>query len=176
MHRYDIHRSGQVGMVLLVSLVFLLLLTLLGLSSMQGATSQEKIAGGVRQRNQSFQSAESGLRLGESAVQAPGFALRPCTSVAVCVPPSESVLVIVPGTDPLSTITWLGMRGGLYGIQNLGRAVGLAHLPPEAHATLYRITSVGISGSSRTVLETVYARVEEAPQARFRRILWRQLQ
>lgn len=40
-------------MVLLVSLVFLLLLTLLGISSMQNATLQEKMAGSVTIRNQS---------------------------------------------------------------------------------------------------------------------------
>uniref|UniRef100_UPI001F1227AD pilus assembly PilX family protein n=1 Tax=Pseudomonas viridiflava TaxID=33069 RepID=UPI001F1227AD len=60
----------QGGMVLLVSLVFLLLLTLLGISSMQTATLQEKMAGSVVVRNQSFQLAESALRLGESAIKA----------------------------------------------------------------------------------------------------------
>ena len=50
---------GQRGMALLVSLVFLLLLTLIGLSSMQNATLQEKMAGSVSLRNQSFQGAEA---------------------------------------------------------------------------------------------------------------------
>lgn len=169
--------SWQAGMVLPVSLVFLLLLALIGLSSMQGAISQEKIAGGVRLRNQSFQSAESGLRLGESAVQTPGFDLRLCGSVATCGPPSESIWVTVPGTDPASTITWIGMKDGVYGIQNLGSGVGLAHLPPDIPATLYRVTAVGISGHSRTVLEVVYARVVlgDGQGVRFRRIMWRQL-
>lgn len=36
---------SQRGMALLVSLVFLLVLTLIGLSSMQNATLQEKMAG-----------------------------------------------------------------------------------------------------------------------------------
>ncbi|MTD20924.1 pilus assembly protein PilX [Pseudomonas sp. CCM 7891] len=165
-------------MVLPVSLVFLLLLALIGLSSMQGATVQEKIAGSVRLRNQSFQSAESGLRLGESAVQSPGFGLRRCGTIATCAPPNESIRVISPGLDPLSGITWIGTQSGVYGIQNLGRGVGLAHLPPETPATLYRVTAVGISGHSRTVLETVYARVllDGGQGVRFRRILWRQLQ
>jgi type IV pilus assembly protein PilX len=48
-------RQTQRGMVLLVSLVFLLLLTLVGLSSMQSANLQEKMAGSVSLRNQSFQ-------------------------------------------------------------------------------------------------------------------------
>lgn len=173
---YYLSYPRQAGMVLLISLVFLLLLTLLGLSSMQGAISQEKMAGSVRQRNQSFQLAESGLRLGESVVQSPGFTLRQCRSVAACAPPAESVSVVGPGTNPVSAVTWVGMKDGIYGIQNLGLGVGLAHLPADAQATLYRVTSVGVSGHSRSVLESVYARIGSGPGERFRRIMWRQLQ
>ncbi|KAA0949513.1 pilus assembly protein PilX [Pseudomonas sp. ANT_H14] len=169
--------SRQSGMVLLISLVFLLLLTVIGLSSMQAATLQEKIAGSIRHRNQSFQAAESGLRLGESAVQAPGFALQPCPSLATCAPPKESISVSGPGTDPVSAVTWVALKGGVYGIQNLGRGVGLAHLPNGTSATVYRVTAAGISGHSRTVLEAVYARVSVGDSAgpRFRRVMWRQL-
>jgi hypothetical protein len=46
--------TGQSGMALIVSLVFLLLLTLLGISSMQNANLQEKMAGSVSLRNVSF--------------------------------------------------------------------------------------------------------------------------
>ncbi|WP_432754640.1 pilus assembly PilX family protein [Pseudomonas sp. WMBT8] len=163
-------------MVLLISLVLLLLLTVLGLSSMQGSTSQEQLAGSLRHRNQSFQTAESGLRLGESAVQAHGFGLPPCQSQVTCAPPNEAYAISQPGVDPISAITWVGIQGGVYGIQNLGPAVGLAHLPPDTPATLYRVTAVGISGQLRTVLESVYARVDPEADGRFRRILWRQLQ
>lgn len=163
-------------MVLLISLVLLLLLTVLGLSSMQGSTSQEQLAGSLRYRNQSFQTAESGLRLGESAVQAHGFGLPPCQSQVTCAPPNEAYAISQPGVDPISAITWVGIQGGVYGIQNLGPAVGLAHLPPDTPATLYRVTAVGISGQLRTVLESVYARVDPEADGRFRRILWRQLQ
>lgn len=163
-------------MVLLISLVLLLLLTVLGLSSMQGSTSQEQLAGSLRHRNQSFQTAESGLRLGESAVQAHGFGLPPCQSQVTCAPPNEAYAISQPGVDPISAITWVGIQGGVYGIQNLGPAVGLAHLPPDTPATLYRVTAVGISGQLRTVLESVYARVGPEAAGRFRRILWRQLQ
>lgn len=163
-------------MVLLISLVLLLLLTVIGLASMQGATSQEQLAGSLRHRNQSFQTAESGLRLGESAVQAHGFGLPPCQSQVTCAPPNEAYAISQPGVDPISAITWVGIQGGVYGIQNLGPAVGLAHLPPDTPATLYRVTAVGISGQLRTVLESVYARVDPEAAGRFRRILWRQLQ
>ncbi|MCF5678971.1 pilus assembly PilX family protein, partial [Pseudomonas syringae] len=70
--------AKQRGMVLLVSLVFLLLLTLLGISSMQNATLQEKMAGSVMVRNQSFQMAEAALRLGESEIKKAGFSMAVC--------------------------------------------------------------------------------------------------
>lgn len=163
-------------MVLLISLVLLLLLTALGLSSMQGATSQEQLAGSIRHRNLSFQAAEDGLRRGESAVQAHGVGLPTCQSQVTCAPPKEAYAISHPGVDPVSAIAWVGLKGGVYGIQNLGPGIGLAHLPPDTPATLYRVTAVGISGQSRTVLESVYARVEPDADGRFRRILWRQLQ
>lgn len=169
--------GAQQGLVLLVSLVLLLGLTLIGLASMQEATLQEKLAGSLRQRNQSFQAAETGLRLGESAVQTPGFGLRPCLSEISCAPPGEAMSINAAGVDPVSAVSWQGMEHGFYGIQNLGCGVGQAQLPPQTPATLYRLTAVGISGQSRTVLETVYARVPtgDAGGARFRRVLWRQL-
>lgn len=166
----------QAGMVLLVSLVFLLLLSLIGLSSMQGAVSQQKMAGSLWHRNQSFQRAESGLRRGESQVRRAGVALPQCQSIITCAPPGESSGVIGAGTHPVSSVTWVEWKDGLYGIQALGPGVGLAQLPAQTPAALYRVTAVGLSGQSRTVLETVYARVDEQGGSRFRRVLWRQLQ
>ena len=166
----------QAGMVLLISLVFLLLLSLIGLSSMQGAVSQQKMASGAWHRNQSFQSAESGLRVGESIVQRAGSVLPVCRSINTCAPPSESGSIVGAGVDPVSAVSWAAMKGGLYGIQSIGPGVGLAHLPPETPAALFRVTAVGFSGQSRTVLESVFARVDEGASPYFRRVLWRQLQ
>lgn len=166
----------QTGMVLLISLVFLLVLSLIGLASMQGAVSQQRIAGGVWHRNQSFQSAESGLRLGESMVRRAGSALPLCQSISACAPPQASFSVVGAGERSVSAVTWVALKGGLYGIQALGQGTGLAGLPPYTSARLYRVTAVGVSGQSRTVLETVYAQVNEEAGSRFRRILWRQLQ
>lgn len=166
----------QAGMVLLISLVFLLLLSLIGLSSMQGAVSQQKMAASLWHRNQSLQSAESGLRLGESNVQRAFAALPVCQSVATCAPPGEALLLVVAGANPVSGVDWIALKGGFYGIQSLGEAVGLAHLPPQAVANVYRVTAVGLSGQSRTVLESVYARLMEEGGPRFRRVAWRQVQ
>lgn len=168
--------ARQRGMVLLISLVFLLLLSLVGLSSMQGAVTQQKIVGSLWHRNQSFQSAESGLSLGESSVRQVPSALPLCQTIAACTPPGEAFSVAGAGMNPISGVNWVALKGGLYGIQFLGPALGVAHLPPHAPATLYRVTAVGLGGQSRTVLESVYARVAEEGGARFRRVAWRQLQ
>lgn len=169
-------RLRQAGMVLLVSLVLLLLLSLIGLSSMQGAVSQQKVSGSLWHRNQSLQTAESGLRRGESVVQRAFAMLPPCRSIVSCAPPAAAYSVVEAGVDPVSGVTWVALSGGLYGIQSLGPAVGLAHLPPQAVADAYRVTAVGLSGQLRTVLESVYAHVEEEGGSRFRRVAWRQLQ
>jgi len=155
-------QSSQNGMALLVSLVFLLLLTLLGISSMQNATLQEKMAGSVTLRNLSFQNAEAALRLGESSIQVTGFALAACSSVAYCAPPAESTTVTAAGVGSGSNVTWFAAgTTGFYGIQNLGTTTTPVTRPPTCTAgssvTLYRVTSVGNQGSSKTVLESIYA-------------------
>ncbi len=166
----------QVGMVLVVCLVFLLLLSLLGLSSMQAAVTQQRVAGSLWHRNQSFQQAESGLRQGELAVKQGSAALPACQSIVTCAPPAESFLVVSAGVNPVSAVTWVALQGGLYGVQSLGPGQGLAHLPPQTSAEVYRVTAVGLNGQSRTVLESVFIRVDEHGGSRFRRVAWRQLQ
>ncbi|MBN6712925.1 pilus assembly PilX family protein [Pseudomonas capsici] len=151
--------ARQSGMVLLVSLVFLLLLTLLGISSMQNATLQEKMAGSVALRNQSFQKAEAALRLGESSIRVVGFTLAKCTTNATCAPPAESTTLTAAGTNGTSGVSWVAAGGGFYGIQNLGTTATPIKRPPTCTGTvtLYRVTSVAIQGTSRTVLESIYA-------------------
>jgi type IV pilus assembly protein PilX len=165
----------QKGMALMISLVFLLLLSLAGLSSMQDAVSQQKSAGSAWHRNQSLQSAESGLRLGESSLRRAAAAWPLCASVMTCGPPGESASVTGLGTHPVSAVKWLAMTNGLYGVQSLGPTTGLPHLLPQAAAPLFRVTAVGISGQVRTVLEAMYAQVGEGEDAQYRRVLWRQL-
>ncbi|MCL6308437.1 PilX N-terminal domain-containing pilus assembly protein [Pseudomonas syringae] len=149
--------ARQRGMVLLVSLVFLLLLTLLGISSMQNATLQEKMAGSVTLRNQSFQKAEAALRLGESSIKMTGFTMAKCTT-ASCAPPAESTSLTTAGVGA-SGVNWIAAAGGFYGIQNLGTTATPVNRPPicTGTVTLYRVTSVAIQGTSRTVLESIYA-------------------
>jgi len=145
------------GMALLVSLVFLLLLTLIGISSMQNATLQEKMAGSVILRNQSFQLAEAALRIGESAVQQNTYSLSVCAG-ARCAPPAESSVVAASGLNSSSGVNWIAAGDGFYGVQNIGTTMTAVNVPGNTCATLYRVTAVGRVGNSRSVLESIYAK------------------
>lgn len=149
--------TSERGMALLVSLVFLLLLTLIGISSMQNATLQEKMAGSVVLRNQSFQLAETALRVGESAVQLETYSLPACAGTR-CLPPAESKVVAAAGLNATSGVTWIAAGKGFYGVQNLGIRSGAVNVPSGIPATLYRVTAVGQVGNSRSVLESIYAK------------------
>jgi type IV pilus assembly protein PilX len=128
-------QTRQQGMALLISLVFLLLLTLIGISSMQNATLQEKMAGSVTLRNQSFQLAEATLRMGESAVQLATYTLAVCGTTAQCAPPAESATVTAPGLNSTSGVTWVAAGGGFYGVQNIGTTLTAVNVPSNTSAT-----------------------------------------
>jgi type IV pilus assembly protein PilX len=149
--------KAERGMALIIALIFLLLLTLVGLSSMQNSTLQEKMSSSVQFRNQSFQIAEAALRLGERAVSRNDFQLAPCGNA--CAPPSpperavpgrnNNVLWVQAGTDGLYAVQSLGIGKDALGCVNAGNAV--------QSTNIYRITSLGVAGNARTVLESIYA-------------------
>lgn len=150
---------SQRGMALLISLVFLLLLTLIGISSMQNATLQEKMATSVSLRNQSFQNAEAALRIGESAVQLDTYSLAVCSGTVPCAPPAESSTINGAGFNATSGVTWVAAGSGFYGVQNLGTTLNAVNVPSNTSATLYRVTAVAVVGNNvRSVLESVYAK------------------
>ncbi|KQN43493.1 pilus assembly protein PilX [Pseudomonas sp. Leaf48] len=151
-------RNPQRGMALLVSLVFLLMLTLIGISSMQNATLQEKMAGSVALRNHSFQGAETALRVGESTVQRDSYSLPVCSGASHCAPPAESATITAGGHNPGSGVTWVATGTGFYAVQNLGATRTAVNVPINTPATLYRVTAVGIAGNSRSVVESIYAK------------------
>ena len=59
----------QRGVVLIVSLIMLLVVTLLAVSSMQGTSLEEKMAGNTRDRNLAFQTTESAIREAETYIE-----------------------------------------------------------------------------------------------------------
>ncbi len=62
-------RKRQSGAVLVVSLILLLVLTLISVSSMQGTTLEEKMAGNSLDRNLAFQATESTVREAEQSIE-----------------------------------------------------------------------------------------------------------
>jgi type IV pilus assembly protein PilX len=158
MIRSPLKAHAQRGMALLMSLVFLLLLTLIGISSMQSATLQEKMAGSVTLRNQSFQGAEAALRIGESTVQLSTYTLAACASTTQCAPPAESSVITAAGFNSTSGVTWIAAGSGFYGVQNIGTTLSAVNVPSNTSATLYRVTAVGLAGTSRSVVESIYAK------------------
>jgi type IV pilus assembly protein PilX len=163
--------SAQRGATLILSLVFLLLLTMLGVSSMQNATLQERMATSLQMRQSSFQLAESVLRAGEARVRSAGFVLPTCEPVERCGPPPEALTLTDAGSGGDSTVNWVAVDGGFYGLQNFAAATHPVGVEPANDATpwtLYRITAVAIRGGARTVLESV--------STDQRRIMWRQRQ
>ncbi|WP_213875354.1 PilX N-terminal domain-containing pilus assembly protein [Pseudomonas sp. dw_358] len=152
----------QKGVVLIVALIFLLLVTLIGVSSMQNATMQEKMAGSVSIKNESFQAAEASLRVGENAVAATAYVLAKCTPAANCLPPPDSTSAALAVGGGTNGVIWVATPYGFYGVQNLGPAQATAVNTPTSCGstlpTLYRITGVGVYGASRSVVESIYAK------------------
>ncbi|HEY0288250.1 MAG TPA: PilX N-terminal domain-containing pilus assembly protein [Pseudomonas sp.] len=164
-----LHANAQRGTVLILSLVFLLLLTMLGLSSLQNATLQEKMAGALNRRQVSFQLAEHVLRVAEARVKAPGFALPECAPINTCGPPPEALTVSGAGPGGASGVTWEAVDGGFYALQNFAKTNDPVNVGPVDEATtLYRVTAVAVRDGARTVLESVHTDT--------RRIMWRQRQ
>lgn len=161
--------NAQRGVVLIVSLVFLLLLTLLATSSLQNATLQEKVTGSLAFRDRSFQAAEAVLRTAEAKVLAPGFSQAECSSPIACLPPPEALTLSAAGRGGTSEVAWVASQNGFFGIQYLGETDDPIRRPsPDKPQPLYRVTAIGLHGTSRTVLESVHTQE--------RRILWRQRQ
>ncbi|WP_455922116.1 pilus assembly PilX family protein [Pseudomonas putida] len=158
--------AGQNGMVLVVALVMLLLITMIGISSMQNATLQEKMAGSVQTRTTTFEAAEMALRAGESAVSASTYSLAQCSGTAGCAPPPAADYngVTAAGTYGTAGITWVAVGStGFYGVQLIGTTADPVNSSGTGSPRLYRITGIGFTAATpltnpRTVLESVYAK------------------
>ncbi|MGI4839191.1 MAG: pilus assembly PilX family protein [Janthinobacterium lividum] len=155
-------------MSLLISLIMLLLLTMIGISSMQNATLQEKMSTSVVSRNQSFQIAENVLRVGEAKVAPTTYVLTKCSPAAACTPPTDSATISAAGTGA-NGVVWYALGTGFYAIQNIGTTAAPVNAPDGCYATyngtttystvtLYRITGVGIFGTNRSIVESIYAK------------------
>jgi type IV pilus assembly protein PilX len=141
------------GMALLVCLIFLLLLTIVGVASMQNATLQEKMAGNIKLKNESFQYAEAGLREGEALVTS-------STTIQSC---SESTtlpdLAAVTTGGTVACNRWIAASDGnsAFWIQKITTAPAAWGIPTGTNVTLYRVTATATVGNSTSTVESIYA-------------------
>ncbi len=159
--------ARQQGMVLLVALVMLLLITMIGISSMQNATLQEKMANSVQTRNTTFQSAEAALRVGENAVASSTYTLTACSGTTACAPPPAADYnnVITAGVYGVAGINWVAVgTTGFYGVQLVGTTSDPVNTTSgSTSASLYRITAIGFTAATpltnpRSVVESTYVK------------------
>ncbi|MEO4047230.1 PilX N-terminal domain-containing pilus assembly protein [Pseudomonas sp. CAU 1711] len=149
----------QDGMALFVSLIFLLLLTIIGVAAMQNAGLQEKMAGNVKIKNETFQLAERALREGENFIAAPAnesalAACTTCTGDNCRVPDFSGDLTEGSGAcDVWKTAS----GGGVYKLQQLGTSSNAVNVQNGSSVMLYRVTAVATKGNARTALESIYA-------------------
>lgn len=104
----------QSGAALMVSLMILLVLTLIGVTSMSSTILEEKMAGGVRNQNLSFQSAEAALRDGEIWIGGQNPVPR---AVALCgSPPCQVVELDSLGDLTAQNDAWWSSNAREYGV------------------------------------------------------------
>lgn len=161
--------SQQQGSALMVSLVFLLLLTLVSVAGIRSSTSQERMAANLKLKSDSLQAAESALRhiqhLVAEAADSNKPLPAPCQGAACNLPAAafdvEAVGAPGDGWVQLPTSAQTNHMQVWYRITSLGQALAPANTananpPYEGAGNLYRIVVVSFSGTTRTVLESVY--------------------
>ncbi len=162
-HRNASHQSGA---VLVVSLMILLVLTLIGVTSMSTTVLEEKMAGGVRNQNLAFQSAEAALRNGEVWIGAQNpvpSAVGSCGS-----PPCQVVALDSLGNLTTQNDTWWSTNAREYGTTGTQDIAGVSADPryivefrtfqntggldvglnPPQGRLYYRVTAHGTGGNA----------------------------
>ena len=165
--------ARQRGATLVVALIILVVLTLLGVTAMQGATMQERMAGNVRDVNIAFQATEAALREGEQYL-----------SDTVVLPAFDGTNGLYPAPnqgDPrpweVTNFNW-DNDARQYEGDDLGAAAPPAYVIEELQVSpageggeiglgmavgedrLYRVTARGVGGNPNTIviLQTIYRR------------------
>ncbi|MEN0036154.1 MAG: PilX N-terminal domain-containing pilus assembly protein [Cellvibrio sp.] len=174
---------AQRGIVLIVGLVMVLLITIVGLAAVRGSGLQESMAGNMRDRNLSFQCAESALRSGE-AVVAPEVKVLPafdCTK-GLCLDleaiPKNSVRYWDSEWEKIAAETSLDLKSIAKKPRmlveeldanvgscaaNEGSGVGLGSLTMSGDCIPYRITALclGASQESKVIVQSAYKRFQQ---------------
>lgn len=151
--------ARQRGASLLIGLIMLLVLTLLGIAAISNVTIQERMAGGLADRNLAFQAAEMALRRGEEYVKDVANA----TADAKNGSPFYDLNTTEPvQPDPYSITDWNSdyfSSPAINGITNAPRyRIERQVKVSDAHPTTYRITAIGYGNrpGSTVVLQTTF--------------------
>ncbi|WP_373188284.1 PilX N-terminal domain-containing pilus assembly protein [Halopseudomonas sp.] len=166
--------GSERGAVLLISLVFLLLLTVIGLSAIQGATLQERMAGNARDINVAFQSAETALRAAEVVLQQaslPEFQGSNGLYLVCADTESTATACKVPDWASAQSTTWVPVTGvdevarqPQYYIQkyisvyDIGADLAADEVPPIVDVYKVVARGFGVSDTSLAAIETTYRR------------------
>lgn len=159
--------ARQRGTVLVLCITLVTLLGLLGMSALQAAIQQQRMAGNQLLAMQAFESAERLLLLGEAR-------LSGANACGFCLPPSDVEQVVAAGPGS-SGVDWWSSGAGLYAVQHLGVSTSAARMPVDLPVTLFRVTAIGLERQARVVLESVYALPSPTSEVPPRRIAWRQV-
>ena len=164
--------KNQTGAALIVCLMLLTIATLVGLNAISSTVLEEKMAGNVRNKHLSFQSAEVGLRAGELT----GAGLTETTvfdGTNGLYPRSEPFDSNYPVWEDSATV-WVNSttNPGLptlpqFIIEDFGEACRDRDCciqrprPPGCDVPIYRITAraEGLNANSLTILQSTYKRL-----------------
>lgn len=175
--------SRQRGVVLIVALVMLLIMTSMGITSMTGATLQERMAGNSRQQFNARLNAEQGLTAGEAALAGwnvgamgegtlgdfitatPGF--FPTHKIATTIVVDHGINFTDPNTWAAGVDTGIavGANNPRYVIEYMGGYdnTGLhesrtSGAPPPSMPYVFRVTAIGWGddANSFSVLQSYY--------------------
>lgn len=150
----------QHGAALIIGLIMLLILSLLGVTAISSVTLQEKMAGGLVDRNRAFQAAETTLREVETALSIPA-------QESVISNSDEGFYDLNAGTeqpDPYDVALWEddfisgpaidGISDDRTPRYRVERQIKIS----DSHPTTYRITAIGYGNraGSSVVLQTTF--------------------
>ncbi|MGI9228094.1 MAG: pilus assembly PilX family protein [Gammaproteobacteria bacterium] len=162
----------QTGAALIICLMLLTIATMVGLNAVSSTILEEKMAGNIRNKHLSFQSAEAGLRAGELF----GAGLTATTlfdGTNGLFPRSEPVHSNYPVWENITDPEWAdGTSTGLpkapqFIIEDFGQACRdndcciVRPMPPGCEVPIYRVTAraEGLNNNTITILQSTYKRL-----------------
>ena len=146
----------QRGAALIIGLIMLLILSLLGVTAISNVTLQEKMAGGLMDRNRAFQAAETALRIAEQeAATTNGGAGFYDVNAGTEQPDPSDVALWEENFFPGPTIEGRDSEIARAPRYRIERQIKFSNVTP----TIYRISAVGYGNrpGSSVVLQTTFS-------------------